>query len=344
MPYKRSTLISTATFVVFISILFSNLSIAATSQTNQLSFDNWVDRVKKQAQNEGISTTTLDNVFSNVKQLEATKKQQNNISTEQFLNYSLASNRVNSSKRLVSHYSDVLFEIKHLFGVNPEVIIALWGIDNMQGRSDMLYSAIDVLTSLSYKQPTNNNIKNELIQALKIIDDGLASTNQLKSDFDGHLGATLFKPTTFRDYAIDYDGDGKIDIWQNHADIFASTANYLNSTGWKTGEPWGIEIKLPLDFDDKLTGLNQQRKIAQWQYLGVRMPDGSDLPPVATSMGSIIKPASGMSKTYLVFDNYFALLRWKRSSQFAFAVGMMVDKIKRPIESVPLIPFADVSQ
>jgi len=218
----------------------------------------------------------------------------------------------------------------------------LWGIDNIQNKK--LQSAFDVLASLSYKQPSNHNIKNELFQALKIIDDGQASTLQLKSDVSGHLGAPLFKPTTFRNYAIDYDGDGKIDIWQNHADIFASTANYLNSIGWKANEPWGIEVKLPQGFDSELSGLNHQQKISQWQQSGVRMPNGSDLPQLTTGMASVIQPDNRLSKSYLVFDNYFALLRWKRSQQFAFAVGMMMDKIKRPNEVVPLAPFANMGQ
>jgi len=105
-----------------------------------------------------------------------------------------------------------------------------------------------------------------------------------------------------------------------------------------------MEIKLPVDFEPNKIGLNQQRNISQWQALGIRMPDGSDLPKISESMGSIVQPSSQVMKNFLVFDNYFALLRWKRSQQFAFAVGMMVDKIKAPVEAVPLTPFADVSQ
>ena len=342
MPFKQKSLILLTISALF-CITFGN-SIAATSNSNQLSFDNWVERVKKQAQGQGISDITLNNVFSNVQQVQTGTKTNNNISTEQFLNSTLANKHVKINKRLVSHYSDVLFEIKHLFGVNPEVIIALWGIDNTQNNNAELVSAIDVLASLSYKEPANKKFKNELFQALKIIDDGQASNHQLKSDFSGRLGSMPFKPTAFRNYAIDYDGDGKYDVWQNHADIFASTANYLNNIGWKTGEPWGIEIKLPMDFDARFAGLNQQRKTSQWQDIGVRMADGSDLPTMIPEMSSIVSPSTRDATAYLVFDNYFALLRWKRSQQFAFAVGMMVDKIKQPNEITPLTPFADVSQ
>ncbi len=353
MPFKphRARFSSQFLCVFLFFTAFSGTSIAATSNPSQLSFDSWVERVKAHAQNQGISNHTLDSVFSNVQQVQATKSTTEQVSAEQFLNHSLARQQVNLNKHLVNYYSDVLFEIKHLFGVNPEVIIALWGLDNLQDKSEKSLPAIDVLASLAYTQPRNKQLRNELFQALKIIDEGQASEHQLKSDFNGRLGATPFKPTAFRNYAIDYDGDGKFDIWQNHADIFASTANYLSSIGWKSSEPWGIEVKLPSDFNPSFTGLNQQRNISQWQQLGVRMADGSDLPDemISTSekMGSIISPNTSVTKAYLVFDNYFALLRWKRSQQFAFAVGMMVDKIKQPNETAPLSPlspFADSSR
>ncbi|MDH3326687.1 MAG: lytic murein transglycosylase [Gammaproteobacteria bacterium] len=339
MPFTRNILILVTIFTVF-----SNASIAGTSNSNHVTFDNWVERVKKQAQDQGISPSTLDSAFSNLKQVQIGTSGNKTLSGEQFPNYSLADNRVNNHKRMITHYSNVLFEIKHLFGVNPEVIVALWGTDNTYNQNKKQYPVIDVLTSMSYKQPANSSLKNELFQALKIIDEGRVSTLQMKSDFNGNLGSTPFKPTTFRNYAIDYDGDGKFDIWQNHADIFASTANYLNNIGWKTGEPWGIEIKLPPNFESTQIGLNQQRKISRWQDLGIRMPNGSDLPQMTSSMGSIIQPGTHLSKSYLVFDNYFALLRWKRSQQFAFAVGMMADKIKQPAGTTPMAPFADVSQ
>lgn len=341
---SRRIFLSTLLITLFISGFLSSNCIAGTSKSEHFSFDNWVERIKKQAQNQGISDSTLENVFSQVKQIQTQNNRSNKISTDKFLNYSLANKRINNNKRLVSHYSDVLFEIKHLFGVDPEIIIALRDIDSLYGRAEKPFPIIDVLTSLSYRQPGNKKIKKELFEALKIIDEGQASSHQLISDANGNLVATPFKPTTFRNYAVDYDGDGKYDIWQNHADIFASTANYLNSIGWKSGEPWGMEIKLPLEFDAKLVGLNQQRSIDQWQKLGIRMPDGSDLPFVSSGMGSVIQPSTRSGKSFLVFDNYFALLRWKRSQQFAFAVGMMMDKIKQPAEALPMAPFADVSQ
>ena len=316
---------------------------ARTDNSRKLSFNHWVDRVIKQAQTQGISEQTLNSAFSNIKQIN-TSNLDKPLPSDELLGNTLTPRQIRINRRLVNHYSDVLFEIKHLFGVNPEVIIALWATDNIQNQNKPHISAIDRLTSLSYSQPSNKKIKSELFQALKIIDDGQISTQQFQSNLDGSLGSTPFNPTSYRDYAIDYDGDGKYDVWKNYADIFASSANYLSSIGWQSGEPWGYEIKLPADFKRHYIGLNQQRKLSQWQDYGVRLASGADLPNDPEKMGSIMQISSGEIKSFLVFDNYFALLRWKRSQTFAFAVGLMVDKIKQPTDADPIAPFANISE
>jgi len=326
--------------IILVTVFFIGTTVAATTTPRQFSFENWVERVKKQALSQGISPNTLDQAFADIKQIHGKEKTQSkSILTRFFPN----KQQINSSKQLAAHYSNVLFEIKHLFGVDPEVIIAIWGVNNMLEKNTEMLPAIDVLTSLSYAQPSNTQFKTELFHALRMIEEGQVNRHQLTSDVDGHLGSTPFKPTTFRHYAIDYDGDGKFDVWRNHADIFASTANYLSSIGWKANKPWGIEVKLPKDFNPSLSGLNQQRKTTLWQKIGVRMPDGSDLPQTMPQMSSIISTTTPQSKTFLVFDNYFALLRWKRSQQFAFAVGMMTDKIRQADTPTTISPFAEAS-
>jgi len=328
------------TALIMIFTLQSSL-LMASETSNGTSFQNWVERLKNQALSQGISSETLDQTFQDISEISLDEPVSSNTNM-QYLRYSLSNRQISFNKQMLSHYNDVLFEIRHLFGVNEEIIVALWGMDNRAVQSSNQYPAINVLANLSYLQPSNAHAKTELFQALKIIDEGQVSAQGLRSDSSGNLGSTYFKPTTFRDFAIDYDGDGSFDIWQNYLDIFASTANYLNSIGWKANEPWGIEVKLPAEFDEKLVGVNSQRTLRKWQELGVRLNDGSDLPSLK-KMSSIIQTKTGVNKTFLVFDNYFALLRWKRSEQFALGVGLMADRIRKN-GSNSISSFATISE
>jgi len=281
-----------------------------------MSFENWVERLRNQAFAKGISIDTLQNTFLQNKQLNLNTniEHQTQILTSESLQKNLT-----FSKLLLKQYSDTLFEISHLFGVNMEVLVAIASLENDNIEN---FSAIDILINQSFIHPRDAGLQNELLQALKIIDEGQINAQQLKSDIQGNLGKTHFKPTVFRDFAIDFDGDGRYDIWQNYADIFASTANYLSNIGWKAGKNWGIEVGLPEEFDAKLININQQKSLSDWQELGIFQADGNELPN-SSEFGSLIQIET--DKYYIVLDNYFALLRWKRSAEYAFTVGQLIN-------------------
>jgi len=303
------------TFCLF-TLLAGTSTLAQATAKNTMSFENWVDRLRNQAFAKGISIDTLQNTFLQNKQLDlnANTEQQPIIPAPNQLQ-----NNLTFSKLLLKQYSDTLFEISHLFGVNVEVLVAIASLEN---DTIINFSAIDVLISQSFLRPRDTGLQNELLQALKIIDEGQIDVQQLKSDIQGKLGKTHFKPTTFRDFAIDFNGDGRYDIWQNYPDIFASTANYLSNIGWKSGKAWGIEVGLLEAFDTKLININKQKSLQNWQESGVFQADGNEL-PTSSELGSLIQIGEG--KYYIVLDNYFALLRWKRSAEYAFTVGQLVD-------------------
>jgi len=322
--------------ILFIILIFASLPGYSSNKAteNELSFDKWIDRIRTQAFLKGISSPTLDSVFQNTQQIpdviqSTQQNQKKNNSFEFFLNDDIIFN----SKNKLNKYSDILFEIQHLFGVDREVIIAVAAIVNQQASRQVHYPAIDVLSNLSYIHPRNQRFQQEIIQALKIVDEGQANSNQLKSNHSGMLGQVQFKPSVFREFAVDFDGDGKYDIWHNQSDILASIANYLTSVGWQNEQNWGWEISLPIDFDYSMITLNHQKSINQWQARGVRKFDGSNL-EFSTNMSTIIETnLNGEKKWYLVFENYFTLLRWNRSDSFALTVCLLLDKLKPKIES-----------
>jgi len=328
------------TICLIITITFSTNALAVeSSPITDKSFDSWVERLKTQAFSKGISEETINNAFVDVHQRFDGDEQDKPV----FLPASSTTQQVLLNKQLLNHYSDVLFEIKHLFGVDEEVIISIWSMDKRFSTNTQSHSVVNILSSLSYQQPHNKKLQAELFEALKIIDDGHVDARELISDEKGSIGALNFNASQFRSFAIDYDGDGKTDLWKSHADIFASTANFLSSIGWRADQPWGLEVKLPEKIDDKLISTNSQRSLSKWHQLGLRKVDGADFTESA-DMASLIQLDDLSDRHFLVFDNYFALLRWKRSSEFALATGMMIDSIKQQDFSTPVIPFAEISE
>lgn len=295
---------------------------------NSMGFENWVERLRNHAFEKGVSVVTLQNTFLQNKQLDLRSLA---TLTPLELNEPTLQTHLALSRSFLTQYSDTLFEISHLFGVDSHVIVAIASIEH---QHDTFFPAIDILINRSFQQPKNTRLQNELIQALKIIDDGQISIEQLQSDLQGKLGKTRFKPTIFREYAIDYDTDGQYDIWQNYVDIFASTANYLSNLGWQTGETWGVEVLLPEAFDLTKININQQKNINQWRQLGIFQADGNELPD-SVEFGALTQIGD---KHYLVLDNYFALLRWRRSATFAYDVGQLIDLMKpsKTFDDIPL--------
>ena len=142
----------------------------------------------------------------------------------------------------------------------------------------------------------------------------------------GAMGQSQFMPSSFVRYAVDYDGDGRRDIWSTQGDVFASAANYLSQAGWRPGETWGRQVRLPAGFDPALAGLEVAKPLAEWQALGLRRTDGGELPQ-ADMGGSVVMPGGEGGPAYLVYGNYRTIMRWNRSFYFATAVGLLADRI-----------------
>ena len=161
------------------------------------------------------------------------------------------------------------------------------------------------------------------------------------------MGNHQFIPTTYRDFANDFDGDGKVDLWGSKPDTFASAANYLNKVGWDQNRNWGRQVSLPNNFSYQLTGLNIQKKLSDWSKLGVVRADGSKLPS-ADITASLLLPAGYKGPAFLVYKNFRKILIWNRSIFYALAVGILADKIdgRKGLETIalPAIPNYSISR
>ena len=234
--------------------------------------------------------------------------------------------RIEKGRARLAEHREILGEVAAKYRVQPRFIVALWGIETDFGRYLGGFAVIPALASLAYDGRRSAYFRKELFNALTVIDQGHIAAKDMMGSWAGAMGQNQFMPSSFLRYAVDYDGDGRRDIWGTLADIFASSANYLSKVGWRGDQTWGRRVRLPEGFDRALIGLKVRKGLHDWQGLGVRRPDGRDL-PTRNLRSSILLPGGANGSAYVVYDNFHSILRWNRSNLFATAVGTLADRI-----------------
>jgi membrane-bound lytic murein transglycosylase B len=303
---------------------------SATAQTNA-AFAAWLMELRAEAQGTGISKQTLDASFKGVapipRIIELDRKQpESTLTFKQYVDRIVSNARVKRGRAQLQKNSPLLQEVAAKFGVQPRFIVALWGIETNFGQNTGGFSVIAALSTLAFDGRRSKYFRGELLEALRIVEQGHIKPENMKGSWAGAMGQSQFMPSSFVNYAYDYNGDGAKDIWNTSADVFASAANYLSGVGWKADITWGREVRLPQGFDSALANIKVVKQLSEWQTLGVRRADGSNLPARDLS-ASVIFPGEVGETAYVVYDNYRALLRWNRSLYFATAVGLLSDKI-----------------
>ena len=297
------------------------------------SFAEWRDGVRSEALSLGISAATFDAAFSGIEPIprviELDRSQPEvTITFAQYLERVVPDSRVAMGRTLLAKHRDLLEPIGREYGVPPRFIVALWGIETSFGNFLGGFPVIGALATLAHDGRRSAYFREELLNALRILEDGHITPEAMVGSWAGAMGQSQFMPSSFVRYAVDYDGDGKRDIWGTHADVFASAANYLAQAGWRAGETWGRQVQLPSGFDRSIADLNVKKTLAEWQELGLRRSNGADLPQAAMS-GSVVLPGGEEGPAYLVYDNYRTIMRWNRSFYFATSVGLLADRIGR---------------
>ena len=227
---------------------------------------------------------------------------------------------------MFAEQGELLDRVGQRYGMPPELLAAVWGIESNYGRTQGDFPVVAALATLGYDGRRGTMFRNELLNALRILDQGHVELDAMKGSWAGAMGQLQFMPSTFIGFAKDGDGDGRKDIWGSAADALESAANFM-SPNWRPGLRWGRQVSVPATFNLSLAGLERTRTLAQWQALGVRLPSGQRLPRENLA-ASIIFPDQGTREpAFLVYQNYRALLRWNRSHFFALAVGHLADRI-----------------
>lgn len=323
---NRRTVWATAAATLIVGVL-----AMTPAGAQNIDFNAWLDGFKRDAAAAGISQATLEAALTGLQPIERVieldRKQPEFTQTFwSYLDKSVTAERIERARRLLAENSNLLDRVHARYGVQPRFLVAFWGLESNFGEHTGGYSVIGALATLAYDARRSAFFRAQLLDALKIIDEGSIAPADMSGSWAGAMGQLQFIPSTFVSYAVDYDGDGHRDIWRSLPDVFASAANFLGSVGWRGDETWGREVRLPVDFDWDLSNLKVRKPIAEWQKLGVRRSDGGDLPVVELT-GAIIVPMGHRGPAFLVYRNFDAILTWNRSILYAVAVGHLADRI-----------------
>lgn len=296
------------------------------------SFDGWLKDVRQEARSKGISDATISAAFEGVSHndrvIELDRKQPESTKTfEQYMDLVINQTRKDKAVSEYKKHRQTLEEVGRTYGVQPEYIVALWGIESNFGERMGSFSIIEALATLAYDGRRSDYFRKELFNALKIIDEGHISAEDMQGSWAGAMGQSQFMPSSFLSYAKDGNGDGKKDIWGTKEDVFASIANYLSSVGWDDSVGWGTPVRGASAAD--ITSYKDKVSLRSWNQKGITPSSALDWDaPVALLSGN----HNNEGPYYLVSKNYDNILKWNRSRYFGIAVGTLADYIKSEVQ------------
>ncbi|MDP2788063.1 MAG: lytic murein transglycosylase [Pseudomonadota bacterium] len=307
------------------------LSPSPTPAAVDPAFALWLTQLKQEALANGISQQTLDAALTDFQPIprviELDQRQPEFVDT--FWNYldrRVDEKRLALGRDNLREQKKLLRKVQARYGIPATVLIAFWGMETHFGRSMGSFPTPAALATLAYNNRRSAFFRAELLQALTILEQKHLPAADMKGSWAGAMGQMQFMPSTFLRYAIDADGDGRKDIWHSLPDAFHSAAHYLRQSGWRPGEIWGREVRLPEGFDYDEARLDLKKSVNRWAKLGVRQASGKPLPKANVS-GAIILPQGHGGPAFLVYRNFDVIMEWNRSINYALAIGHLADRL-----------------
>lgn len=325
--------------------LLSPLSYSADNTASpDPEFQQWLQALIAEAREAGISESIIEQALvpvTPIPQVVANDRNQAEFveTLAMYLEKRVTAWRINTGRERLARHAQLLERVSAQYGVSPRVIVAIWGIETNYGSFTGGTDVIRALVTLAYDPRRAAYFRGELMAALHILQEGHIAHPDMKGSWAGAMGQSQFMPSSFRDFAVDFDGDGRRDIWTTEADVFASIANYLAGAGWREGERWGREVQIPDDYHARAEQWQQadaahscsvlrrhtvQLPVNEWQMHGVRQVSGADL-PTAEIPASIVFPDGAEGKAFLTYPNFRAILRYNCANNYALAVATLAD-------------------
>lgn len=310
-------------------------AVQTATETTLPSFADWRQAMRSEAIATGIDAALFDRVFAGVTPDPAVLKADSSQPeftrpVWEYLDGAVSSSRIGRGRVLLAQHNTMLQRIEQQYGVEAQILVAIWGLESNFGNNIGSHSVIRSLATLAYDGRRQGFWRAQLLAALEILQNGDVPSDRMIGSWAGAMGQTQFMPTTYNQHAVDFDGDGKRDLWNSSADALASAAHYLQASGWQRGQPWGFEVRLPSDFDYALADPDQRRSLAEWAELGVRplAPTGA----AASARASLQLPAGHQGPAFLLLDNFRSILKYNNSTSYALAIGLLADNLLRSTE------------
>jgi membrane-bound lytic murein transglycosylase B len=330
---------------VFTLMLFQTLTYAETTKP----FGQWLAELREESTALGVSKETIDLAFSEIttpvkRIIKEDRSQPEVVQTyNAYLSARVSTWKKEKGQKLLNEHAILLKKIAQAFGVQPRFIVAIWGMETNYGTFAVKESVFNVLATLSYDNRRAKFFRAQFLAAIRMLDSGFPDYKNMKSSWAGAMGQPQFMPESYFSYAVDFDKDGKKDIWETKADIFASIANYFKTHEWRYDQTWGRIVLLPANGETILKGKQSQglrpaktcsrfkslgvwRDLHEWQKLGVRTEFGADLPKVSIS-AALVQGDRGDNKGYLVYQNFCTIMSYNPSFKYALSIGLLSDLI-----------------
>lgn len=294
-------------------------------------FAQCVTQLQEQARAEGIAPAVIEGSLAKVnysaRVIELDQQQPEFTTTfADYFGRRVTDQRIQQGRQLLAEHSELLQNVSSKYGVPAQYLVAFWGLETNFGGFFGRMPVLDSLATLACDPRRSGYFTRELMAALRVVQEGAITPARMEGSWAGAMGHVQFMPSVFLQYAVDYDGDGKRDLWGSLPDALASAANFLQHLGWQTGERWGREVQLPQDFPYTEAGLDTRKPLRDWRNLGVRRADGGPL-PVADMSASLLVPAGHRGPAFLAYNNFKIIMRWNQSEFYAIAVGHLADRI-----------------
>ncbi len=312
----------------FTALVFALLlPLAAPAQ--QQSFEDWLAELRAEALALGIGNETLgalDGIEPISRVLELDRSQPEFAQTfTRYTELRVTTAQVARGRALLREHADLLGEVQTRYGIQPHYLVAFWAIESNFGSATGGFPVLQALATLAWDPRRAQFFREQLLTALRIIDDGHIAAERMTGSWAGAMGQLQFLPTVFRNYAVDGDGDNRADIWNSLPDVFHSAANFISQSGWRGDERWGREVLLPEGFDYSLVGRRNLKPLAEWRELGLRTVSGEPL-PLADMRAAVVLPAGASGPAFLTYNNFRVTMLYNPSEFYAITVGHLADR------------------
>lgn len=307
------------------------IEVTKVKSSKDAGLDRWVRGFRGRALKQGIHATTFDRAFRGVRYNADVIKRDRNQSEFtktiwEYLDTAASDTRIKNGRAALRKHRRKLEAIEAKYGVEKEVVVAVWGLESAYGSYRGDTPIIEALATLAYDGRRGRFFEKQLIAALKILQNGDTTARKMKGSWAGAMGHTQFIPTSYLAYAVDFTGDGKRDIWgEDPSDALASTAAYLKRSGWKKGQPWGVEVKLPRGFNYALANRKITKMPSEWAKMGIKDMNGRPVRDYGSA--SVLLPGGARGAAFLIFRNFAAIERYNTADAYVIGVGHLSDRL-----------------